>query len=234
MSQAFPCFRYVCAVLASVLLCFCANVNAFQARNLDKSLGWPGTTLKGLPCRGGPQGPGPADYRDPKYEALLRNVNFHHFSSDVYNLTSAVSSTIQGDIDYTLRAFPNDTRALWALIRLQWREKSTLGYPPAECYLQRAIAFASDDGAVRLLYGVYLHHEGHLKKALVQYQAALKLEPHSSELHYDMGLLYFDLKEYDKAMHHAAIAYRLGYPLPGLRDMLKKSGHWDATLVDRK
>lgn len=228
--------RLRCALLALLMLCVSAPAGAFQARNMDKSLGWPGDTLEGGRCQGGGQGPGPADYRDPQFKQLLWNVETHHFQPDVQQLNENVhlNATIQDNLDYTLRAFPNHHRALYALMRYQWRKKSTMGYPPAECYLQRAIAFAPDDGTVKHLYGLFLHKEGHLHEALEQYKAALELQPRSNELHYNVGLLYFDLKQYDEAMHHAAIAYRLGYPLPGLRDMLKDAGHWDASLLSRK
>jgi tetratricopeptide (TPR) repeat protein len=47
----------------------------------------------------------------------------------------------------------------------------------------------------------------------------------SAELHYFLGLVYVDLKEYPLAKQQAIAAYSLGYPLPGLRDKLRKAGY---------
>ena len=46
----------------------------------------------------------------------------------------------------------------------------------------------------------------------------------SAELEYALGLSYFETKEYEAARRHARIAYKLGYPLPGLMNRLQKAG----------
>lgn len=46
----------------------------------------------------------------------------------------------------------------------------------------------------------------------------------SAEIHYFLGLLIADSGELDAAVDHARQAYRLGYPLPGLRNKLKRLG----------
>jgi hypothetical protein len=38
--------------------------------------------------------------------------------------------------------------------------------------------------------------------------------------------VYFDLKDYDKSLEHAQIAYAQGFPLPGLKHKLQKAGKW--------
>ena len=62
--------------------------------------------------------------------------------------------------------------------------------------------------------------------ALEQYSAAEKLAPHSAELHYNFGLLYFDLKNYKEAVAQARQAYAKGFPLPGLKRKLQNIGAW--------
>jgi tetratricopeptide (TPR) repeat protein len=96
------------------------------------------------------------------------------------------------------------------------------------CYFARAVEFAPDDGAVRVLYGIYLSRRGHKNEALEHLQAAQKLlaDADNPNLHYNLGLAYFELKDYDKALAHAKKAYELGFPLPGLRDKLKRAGKW--------
>lgn len=46
----------------------------------------------------------------------------------------------------------------------------------------------------------------------------------SAEINYFLGLLYADSGELDSAVEHARIAYQLGYPLPGLKLKLERSG----------
>lgn len=51
------------------------------------------------------------------------------------------------------------------------------------------------------------------------------LEGKSAELHYFLGLVLVDLKDFEAAQEHARAAYEQGYPLPGLRERLASSGH---------
>ena len=51
------------------------------------------------------------------------------------------------------------------------------------------------------------------------------LEGKSAALHYLLGLVLMDLKDFPAAQEHARRAYELGYPLPGLRDRLARAGH---------
>ena len=48
------------------------------------------------------------------------------------------------------------------------------------------------------------------------------LENESSEVFYFIGLEYFNKKDYEKSAAYAKKAYDLGYPLPGLRDKLRR------------
>jgi len=51
------------------------------------------------------------------------------------------------------------------------------------------------------------------------------LEDKSAVIHYLLGLVLMDLKDFAAAQEHARRAYELGYPLPGLRDRLARAGH---------
>ena len=44
--------------------------------------------------------------------------------------------------------------------------------------------------------------------------------------HYNVGLIYFDLKNFDQALAQAHKAYGLGFVQPQLRDQLKQVGKW--------
>ncbi len=190
-----------------------------------QALGWFGTDLNGRPCHGLPQAYGPFDYRKAiNRKKYLPIVEEYHFNKQVENLIRGMTSGVLGDIDYTLRAFPNHHRALKSVARywLQGRENPAK-LPPAECYLQRAEAFAPDDYKVHLIFGIYLHRKHKLQKARKHYLTAIKLQPKSALSHYNLGLLYVDLNELDLARKEARAAAKLGYPLKGLSHRIQRA-----------
>ena len=48
----------------------------------------------------------------------------------------------------------------------------------------------------------------------------------SGNLHYNLGLIYFQLQEFGKAREQAYKALDLGYDLDGLKNMLIRVGQW--------
>ena len=50
----------------------------------------------------------------------------------------------------------------------------------------------------------------------------------SAEVQYNLGLINFELGDTAAARANARTAYRLGYPLPGLKNMLRKKDAWSA------
>lgn len=243
--------RYLISII--VVLIFTLPLISMAARNADKTIGWPGTALDGRKCSGGPQGFGPFDYNDKTYsvaglytrhgsktESPLRFVEKAHFTHEVERLIRGRSSSVPSDIDYTLRAFPNHSRALWSMIEYQLKNNPkkkftrqtlslpishTLRYPvpPPECYLNRAEAFDSGDATVQIIYGVYLHKRRQHVDALGRYLKGEKLDPLNVELLYNIGLLYTDLGEFNKAKEYADKVYAENYPFTALRERLQKS-----------
>ena len=171
---------------------------------------------------------GPFDYRTAPTE-VVSMVEGVHFTRDVELLRHGATASIGGDLDYTLRALPNNYRALASLTRLYFRDKqpkvSGMRWM-VECYFERAIRFVPDDPMVRQAYGFYLVKLGRKKEAKVQVDAASDLAGDGANLNYNLGLLYFDLGEYQKSLDHAWAAYRRGYELQGLKNKLKAAGKW--------
>ena len=213
------------------------------------SLGWTGRQLDGLTCKGKGQGHGPYDYIEVmttnnnylKEAARLWEVNKIHYGKaerilKKEGITFKNISQIIREYDYTLRAFPNHTRALYSLVKFELKRRSMnnkrefslyhTDYPPPECYFQRAIKYRPKQSSLYALYGLYLHRIKEYKKAKIEYQKALKLNPDYTEVHYNLGLLLVQLKEYDEALKHAKKAYAKKYPLQGLKSKLKKAGVW--------
>ncbi|MGI0116706.1 tetratricopeptide repeat protein [Zooshikella sp. RANM57] len=173
---------------------------------------------------------GPYDYTNPVHvQKRLPIVERHHFSSDVEFLKHGITGAAMGDVSYTLKAFPNHHRALFTVIRYYTqvnRPSNTHKYFSAECFFDRAIRFKPSDGTVHMLYGIYLHRLKKYDEALKSYETALKLSTNKAEVHYNMGLLYADMQQYNKALAHAHEAYKSGYPLQGLKNRLVRANAW--------
>lgn len=172
---------------------------------------------------------GPIDYRKATVDEK-RLVEGAHFTPEVESLTRGHTGIIGGDISYTLRVFPNHPRALYAMMKLSAREggvKPRGSRYTMECWFDRAIRFQPDDGSVHLLYGIYLARHDKNKQAIEQLETASKLlGDQDANAHYNLGLAYVEVKQYDKALIHAHKAYKLGFNLPGLREKLERVGKW--------
>lgn len=173
---------------------------------------------------------GPFDYTNAdQFRKRLPIVEQYHFTSQVENLISGESGHLAGDLSYTLSAFPNHHRALAAMAKLAIREKSSKPLHSRftiECWFDRAIEWRPQDGIVRMIFGNYLSHVKRRNEALQQYLKAEELLKNNTNLFYNMGLLHFNMKDYDKSLEYAKKAYSGGFPLPGLRNMLVKAGKW--------
>lgn len=170
---------------------------------------------------------GPFDYRTATRDQI-NIVEQFHFNSRVESLQGGMTGTIGGDLSYTLRAIPNHPRALLALSRLALRTKAATiaGMPySVECWFDRAIRFRPDDPYPLVLLGSYLAKLSRSGEAADWLDRGAALAPEGdANLHYNLGLGYLDASLIEKAAHHARIAYRLGFPLDGLRNRLKGAG----------
>jgi hypothetical protein len=57
-------------------------------------------------------------------------------------------------------------------------------------------------------------------------EAATKTAGDNPFTHYNIGRIYFDIKNYDRSLEQAHKAYGLGFSQPTLRDQLKSVGRW--------
>jgi len=188
---------------------------------------------------------GPFDYRQQLHQGqngIERSSNLSlvedaHFTPPVEALIKGNAGYLGGDLDYTLRAFPNHPRALMSVMRYGEKKKSP--HPPdlrysVECYFDRAIRFQSDDGVVRMVYSMFLAKGNRVPEAVKQLDiAANNAEGKENPFtHYNLGLNYLDLKQYAKAQEQAHKAYALGFPRTELKDGLKALGKWTDAAAD--
>lgn len=171
---------------------------------------------------------GPRDYRTIDSQTL-KIVEDYHFSRPVEMLRYGQSGTIGGDLAYTLNAIPNHPRALRSTIEYFRRKGHTATLEMRmglQCWLDRAIAYRPDDPIVRILVADQALKSGDRQEALQHLQVAEQQAHDSATVHYNLGLLYLDMKDYDRSMQHARKAYELGAPLPGLKNLLAQAGRW--------
>jgi len=169
------------------------------------------------------------DYTSSDDRAGLSVVEQYHFNKSVENLVKGMTGSLAGDISYTLEHFPNHHRALSSMARLGLRDKTV--QPPGarytvSCYFERAIGYAPHDATARMVFASYLLASKQDGEALAQLRTAAEMAPEHATIQYNLGLLYAKQKDYGQAMAYAEKAYGLGFPLPGLKNQLKKAGHW--------
>ncbi|CAG0956398.1 hypothetical protein ANRL3_00578 [Anaerolineae bacterium] len=173
---------------------------------------------------GAHQGYGPFDYITQKDK--LPVVEGAHFTPKVAALISGERSYLAGDLDYTLRAFPNHHRALESLIELALRSKTT-SIPnmtfSVPCFLIRASKFVPTDGLVNALYANYLSRIGQKELAKSEAELAIKKTPNNPRVAYNIGLAYFYLGDYKSAKEYSDMAKKLGSSAVGLDKLLSGS-----------
>lgn len=171
---------------------------------------------------------GPYDYRTDRDKLPI--VELFHFKPEVEGLVRGEGGTAVGsELDYVLRAFPNHHRALIAMTRLGEKLKSAKPYGArytVDCWYDRALRFRADDVVVRMLYAKYLVKNGREADAVQQLDRVAVLAKDNAFTHFNLGLIYFDMKLYDKALVQAHSASELGFPRADLQDQLKAAGKW--------
>jgi tetratricopeptide (TPR) repeat protein len=172
---------------------------------------------------------GPFDYRTHR-EQIERVVEPYHFTPGVEALVRGQSTTkIAGDIGYLMRTSPNHHRGLLTLVRLAEREKSAqptnLQYS-IDCYFERASRFAPDDAIVRIIYAQYLQRRGRTKEAEQQLNTAAGYAGDNGFTHYNIGLAFFEMGRFERALEQAHEETKLGFDRRELADMLKRENRW--------
>ncbi len=174
---------------------------------------------------------GPWDYRIASV-GDKKLVEGAHFTPGVESLTKpskTMYSHMAQDVAYTLHVFPNHPRALNAMMRLGERHKMDI--PPGatysvECYFERAVKFRPDDTVVRALFAVFLGKKKKNTEAARQLEIATDFAKDNPITHFNIGLVYFDIGNYEQALAAAHRARAGGYTRPELEERLKGVGKW--------
>lgn len=167
-----------------------------------------------------------------KWKGLVEGA---HFTVGVQQGKYGNAGTLEGDLDYVLRHFPNHPKALYVMGKLQAKDhfnpkrgsdRKDYFIFSIECYLNRAIQLNNKYSSTYLVSAILLHQSQSYSKAELHYLKATELDSKNTEAQYNLGLLYFDIKEYEKSKVYAIKAYAGGYPLSGLKDKLKSLNKW--------
>jgi tetratricopeptide (TPR) repeat protein len=187
---------------------------------------WIGTSFEGLPCTGsGTANFGPFDYRTDKNRLPI--VENYHFTPEMEQLRFRRLQDSMGNVRYTITKFPNHHRALYTAVRFSLMDAETKlkRKHPAECFLQRAIAFRRNDAVPYQLFGLYLHRLDQTEKAMEYYRKAEELSPQDPMLQYNIALVLLDQNKPEEAAKYAGMAYGAGVTLPGLKKRLQAAGY---------
>ena len=171
---------------------------------------------------------GPYDYR---YATVHQRklVESAHFTPEAEQFVEAPTGSLGADFKYTLSVFPNHPRALLAMERLAAKERRN----PAggakytvECFYERALRFKPDDHIPRLLYVSFLMRQNKLDEARTHLEYVASTTQDDAFAQFNVGMLYADMKDYDKALTQAHRVMGLGSDRRELRDRLTAVGRW--------
>ena len=172
---------------------------------------------------------GPFDYRTATPHTL-NVVQSVHFTPPIENLTRGGRDNPFGDdLAYTLRVFPNHHRALVSLQRLAEREKTdapSYAKLSVACYFERAMRFQPDDLIVRMLFASYLIKKDRLDEATKQLDYVISHASDNPFTQFNAGLLFLDMKNYQRALAQAHRAAELGFIRTELKERLQAAGKW--------
>ncbi len=168
---------------------------------------------------------GPFDYRTAKDKLTI--VEPYHFTPPVEALIKSINGKLGSDIGYTLQRFPNHHRALVSLMRLG--ERQGLEQPDGEeftveCRLERAVRFAKDDVIARMLYAEFLTRRNRKPEAMYQLETVYRTPDLSAFSQANLGLIYFQLDEFDRAIELAKSAKAAGLQKSLLYERLRAAG----------
>lgn len=174
---------------------------------------------------------GPFDFRTAP-AATRKLVEDFHFTVGIESMTRPATTMFHEmarDVEYTLRVFPNHHRALITMGRLADRFKSD---PPpgidlsVECWFERALRFTPDDTVARSLYAQFLHRRGRKGEAISQLDTASGQAGGSALSLHNIGLVFLEFGEFDKALAQAHRAATLGLTNSRLEAALRARGRW--------
>jgi tetratricopeptide (TPR) repeat protein len=142
--------------------------------------------------------------------------------------TKEALAQISGELSYSLARIPPSIPVHWKLLTIQARALNLRGKNEAAVDSLRLIVKRKPDFVDGYaVLGNFLYKDGKYAEARQVLETGLeKVATPTAEMYYFLGMILFKQGSFDGAREQAQKAYKLGYPLPGLRNKLKAAGHW--------
>ncbi len=163
----------------------------------------------------------------------------HHYCAGIHLFTRAMHEkdrrfALNGfehsadEASYTLARSSESHPMFAVMLTLRARAYFELGhFDDATADFKRAIQLHPEVPDSYAAWGLLLRRSGHLPQAREILERGIKAtDGGTAELHYLLGIILTDMKDYAPALEHAKRAYKMGYPLPGLKRKLQNVGHW--------
>ncbi len=155
----------------------------------------------------------------------LRNVEEFHLGPAVEQMKTGHYENTRRHLEFVLRYFPNHPQALVMMSELcdeKWKSPNCA----VDELMNRGIQRNPKVAQTWAINGMHLQRVKRTDAAIESYKTSIAINPSSANAHYNLGLAYFDNKQYDLANQEAQFAALLGFQLPGLRDKLTRVGQW--------
>jgi tetratricopeptide (TPR) repeat protein len=154
----------------------------------------------------------------------LSTVEQYHLEQGDQKFRAGNYGGALAEFTFILGEYPNHPRALLLLAEMcaKWKSSSC----DVDGMFDNAVDVNPRVAGTYVVRGLYYHRTGRLENAIASYNRALELDPNSLNANYNLGLAYFDQKQYSRANEAAQRAYLNGAPLPGLRNKLQSVGAW--------
>ena len=167
------------------------------------------------------------DYYEPINIDYLNKVTGAHVRKAEKRFKEGKYEWVKTDIHYTLYRVPNHPEALQMYSVLSFNKQQRLITPKQVISaFEKAIEYTPRQPNSYVLFGIHLHKMGDYNNAIKQYTLALEYSPDNTEAHYNVGLAYFEIENYEKSKMHAKSAYENGFPLNGLKNKLRSVKYW--------
>jgi tetratricopeptide (TPR) repeat protein len=176
-----------------------------------------------------------------KWESRIKPVwaGFHHYCAAVHVFSRAQKQKSPQMVEHDFRRVSTETTYALArssqshplystMLTLRGRAFFELGQMGrAEDDFRLAVRLHPDDPNAYAAWGLLLRRSGDRAEARSVLERGIEgTKGGTAELHYLLGIILTELKDYEPALEHAKLAYQMGYPLLGLKHKLQKSGHW--------
>lgn len=158
------------------------------------------------------------------------NVMSHHLAPGIEQTRLGQYTGALAHFEFILRYYSNQPQTLIALSELCDKWKSPVCDQAADRWFRKAIDRNPGASQSYVVMAMHLHRKNKLDEAVKYYKQAIDLAPNSINAHYNLGLAYTDLKQFELANQHAQVAYSRGVTLPALRTRLQKVGKWDPNI----